>query len=148
METKIVTDIDALSRPCLLATVQDDVEQLASSMFDLMTEGHAQGLAANQVGASVRVIVMRVAGRSPVCIVNPRIVKTKGWQKANEGCLSLPGRLVMVRRPAMVKVTGWNQYWQPVRYRFQGIEARRACHEIDHLNGRLIIDYAQQSERK
>lgn len=146
MMVKIVTDINVLRRPCILATRQDDVTQLAGVMLDVMAECHGQGLAANQVGANIRVIVMQVAGRSPVCIVNPVIGKTKGWQKANEGCLSLPGRLVMVKRPAMVRVTGCNQYWQPVRYRFQGIEARRACHEIDHLNGRLIIDYAEQSK--
>lgn len=139
---KIVTDIAVLRVPCIPATEQDDVLQLSEYLFSKMVEFRGQGLAANQVGGNIRVIVMQVAGRPPVCIVNPVIVKMKGWQKANEGCLSLPGRLVMVKRPAMVRVAGFNQYWQPVRYRFQGIEARRACHEIDHLNGKLITDYA------
>jgi peptide deformylase len=71
VETKIVTDIDTLRRLCLPATARDDVEQLASTMFDVMAECHAQGLAANQIGANIRVIVMQVAGRSPICIVNP-----------------------------------------------------------------------------
>jgi len=63
-------------------------------------------------------------------------------------CESLPGKSVYVERPKLIKVKGLNQYLEPVTYSLSGFSARVACHEIDHLDGKLIIDYLGESPKK
>lgn len=117
------------------------LNETASILFSEMKEHNGQGLAANQLGLDLRMFVIKRSKYSPICIVNPEITREKGHQSANEGCLSLPGVIINVKRPLEIRVKGFNQYFRQVIYKFIGIEARRACHEIDHLNGKLIIDY-------
>ena len=138
---RIVTDISELRKLPEVASSGNDVQGLANRLFSAMEEWGGQGLAANQIGISRRIFVLLLQNATPICIVNPTITKQKGSQESNEGCLSLPGVIVRVKRPHRVRVKGFNQYWVPVNYKFEGIDARRACHEIDHLDGKLIIDY-------
>lgn len=125
---------------------EDNPAELANIMFRVLREHRAQGLAAVQVGRRLRLIVLLNEPGTPICLVNPLITKSKGSVVADEGCLSLPGEIVPVPRPRRVTIEGLNQYMKPVRYRLEGIRARRACHELDHLNGKLITDY--QEEKK
>lgn len=138
---KIVTDIERLRKPTEWVKQSDPVLEIAAELFEGMLEHNAQGLAANQLGYSLRMFVMKLQPNTTICIVNPLITKTRGSYESNESCLSLPGVTVRVKRPMEVRVKGGNQYFKPVHYHFRGIEARRACHEIDHLIGKLIIDY-------
>lgn len=146
---EIVTDIERLRKPAeLVRQVKDDftaVVEVADVLLTEMIQHNAQALAANQLGYDLRMFVMKLREYTPICIVNPEIVKTRGWYESNEACLSLPGVVVRVKRPMEVRVKGFNKYFRPVNYRLKGIEARRACHEIDHLNGKLITDYAKNS---
>jgi len=141
---QLVTDVDELRWPCAVVRKSDPMFSIAAQMFTKMKELDAQGLAANQVGWALQILVMCVQGRSPICLVNPVLFSAgKGSQESIERCLSLAGMSVRVRRPARVRVDGFNQFWSPVRYRFEGIDARRACHEVDHLKGKLITDYGE-----
>lgn len=141
---KVVTDINQLRKPTHLANENDNVVQIASTMFKAMKELRCQGLAANQIGVNLSIFVMNRQKYSPVCLVNSIVSNEKGSQKTNETCLSLPGVRLEVNRPMRIKVVGFNQYFNSVTYHFEGIEARRACHEVDHLNGKLIIDYKEE----
>lgn len=133
-----------LRTPCRDAMPEDNLPQLAEQMFATMKEANGLGLAANQLGFDVSMFVMKRDQYTPICIVNPYLKRKKGQQKRNETCLSLPGIEVVVNRPQIVKVKGYNQYWYPVTYSFRGIEAACVCHEMDHLIGKLIIDYKEE----
>ena len=139
---KIVTDIAAMRKPCEAVKEDENIVELAELMFKAMQELKAQGLSANQIGLDKRVFVM-LTKATPICIVNPVITMSKGIVASNEGCLSIPGQIVRVKRPQVIRIKGVNQYFRPVNYKFEGIEARRACHEFDHLRGKLITDYGR-----
>ncbi|GAI68069.1 unnamed protein product [marine sediment metagenome] len=140
----IVTSERLLRKPTGLVKETDDVKQVVEDLFREMEEREALGMAANQLGYSCRVFVMRVEPLPPICIVNPVVAKQKGSQLVTEYCESLPGEGVVIKRPYVVVVKGVNQYFRPVRYRLSGLQARIACHEIDHLLGKLIVDYKER----
>ena len=138
---EIVTDIKKLRKPTEWVKQDDPVLEVAAELFEGMREHNGMGLAANQLGYDLRMFVMELRQHTRICVVNPVITKTRGSCEANEGCLSLPGVVVRVKRPMVVRMKGVNQYFKPVNYKFTGIEARQAYHEIDHLIGKLITDY-------
>ena len=140
---KIVTDLQKLHTPTKPVTKISEAKEIAETLFKEMKEHNAQGLSAIQIGIYKSIFVMNHKNRAPICIVNPKIVKQKGKQKSKELCLSIPGTVMKLKRPMSVRVVGVNQYFKPVGYNFSGIDARRACHEVDHLNGKLTIDYAE-----
>lgn len=142
---EIVTDIERLRKPAEWVKQDDPVLEVAAELFEVMREHNGMGLSANQLGYDLRMFVMELRQHTRICVVNPVITKTKGGYKGDEGCLSLPGVFIQVKRPMKVRVKGVNQYFKPVNYKFTGIEARQACHEIDHLIGKLITDYAKNS---
>jgi peptide deformylase len=137
----LVADIDALRQYCDFVPPGQPVSELVALMFEELAQHDALGLAAPQVGELLRVIVMEMQPAPPICILNPVIQRTRGRQRSVERCLSLPGIEVALERPRQVVVTGWNQEYRPVRYRFRRLRAAVACHEIDHLNGVLLLDY-------
>lgn len=141
--TEIVTDIFILRKPCKEVKEGQAIADLVAELFQGLTEHSAQGLAANQIGKSLRVFVMRNDPEPPICLVNPLIAKFRGSQWGEEGCLSLPGVKCQVKRPKDIVIKAQNQYRAPVKYRFSGLKARTACHEVDHLNGKLITDYVK-----
>jgi len=98
------------------------------------------GLAAPQVGSSTSIIVADI-GEGAVKLANPRIIKTKGEDKLNEGCLSIPDMNVEIKRPYEILLEGLNEKGEHVEIKAKGLLARVIQHEIDHLKGRLIIDY-------
>lgn len=142
----IITNQEKLRKPLLPYDVRESINirllcETANLLLLEMKNNNGQGLAANQLGLDIKMFVMKRERYSPICLVNPIITKQLRSQKGIEGCLSVPGVQKLVTRPYKVKVKGYNQYLTPVSYSFTDIEARRACHEIDHLNGKLIIDY-------
>ena len=126
--------------------LRDEVARMAGLMHDSM----GIGLAATQVGALHRVLVYRVEHSSPVnALINPELEwsgKEKEWME--EGCLSLPGVHVDVERPVSVRVRAQNPRGEPIVVEASGLEARVIQHEMDHLDGILILDRTPRDQRK
>ncbi len=116
---------------------------LIVDMFDTMYEANGVGLAAPQVGMLKRVVVIDVTGEDPICLINPVIVEADGEQVGEEGCLSVPGKFGIVKRPEHVVVEAYNEEMEPVRLEGEGLLARAMCHEIDHLDGHLYVEKAE-----
>lgn len=117
------------------------VRKLADSMVDTMDYYHGVGLAAPQVGVSLRLIVVQLPGEEPVLLVNPEITETAGVQEVTEGCLSIPEYYGELVRPAEVTVKGKDLSGKTVKIKADGLFAQALQHEIDHLNGVLYIDH-------
>ena len=119
-------------------------------MGQVMHDALGIGLAATQVGAMHRVLVYRVEPDSPVAtLINPVVEwRSKEQEIADEGCLSLPGVLVEVERPVHVRVTGHDALGDGLTIEASGLEARVIQHEVDHLDGVLILDRTPRGQRK
>ena len=119
-------------------------------MADIMDEALGVGLAATQVGVLHRVLVYRVPpAPEPAALVNPEIEWTgRDNEIAEEGCLSLPGVLVDVERPIHVRVRALDELGKRIVIEASGLEARVIQHEIDHLDGVLILDRTTRDQRK
>lgn len=121
-----------------------DLERLAGDMVDTMYGVPGIGLAATQVGVSVRLFVIDLSvGRDPsqlIVLVNPEFITREGVQLEDEGCLSVPGFNATVLRPARVVIAGADLHGEPVRFEGAGLLARAFQHEMDHLDGKVFID--------
>jgi peptide deformylase len=127
----------------------DDLRRLVDRLTELMHDAQGVGLAATQVGVLRRVFVFEPDEDGPRIVVNPTIV-TLGdeLESDGEGCLSLQGVRVPVERPTTLTIAGKNQDGEDVSYELSGYEARIAQHELDHLDGVLIIDRTDEEHRK
>jgi peptide deformylase len=116
----------------------------------LMNDAMGVGLAATQIGALHRVLVYRVQQQAPVnTLINPEIEWRGSEQEiAEEGCLSLPAVAVDVERPVHVRVRALNERGEPITIEATGLEARVLQHEVDHLDGVLILDRTSRDQRK
>jgi len=128
-------------------TVDKSVQRLIDDMVETMQQANGAGLAAPQVGVSLRVIVLQVPGEEPIAIVNPEIVKRTGEQEVAEGCLSFPGYAGEIKRSASVTVKGLDRQGKPTRIKATGLMAETLQHEIDHLNGILYIDHLESQDK-
>ncbi len=119
-------------------------------MGELMNDALGVGLAATQVGVLHRLLVYRVQQQSPVsALINPEIEWRGGEEEiAEEGCLSLPAVLVEVERPVHVRVRALNENGEEIVIEASGLEARVIQHEMDHLDGVLILDRTTRDQRK
>jgi len=115
-------------------------------MARIMYEHSGIGLAAPQVGLSESMIVVDV-GSGLFKMINPRIVKKEGRQALEEGCLSVPGICIKVNRARRVRVKGQDEFGNPLTVDVESLLACVFQHEIDHLRGKMIIDYASFMER-
>jgi len=122
-----------------VSVIDERIFQLLDDMIETMDVEDGVGLAAPQVGVLKRVIVIRI-GEKLIQLINPEIVYEDGEQTDIEGCLSVPGVSMNVKRPLSVKVRGINRDGKFVEYEGSDLLARAFCHEIDHLNGVLFID--------
>ena len=138
---KIVTLGDEVLRKTSRPVVKFDEKlwQLLDDMKDTMDKAEGVGLAAVQVGVLRRAIVIDV-GDGLMELINPEIIEVSGEQESQEGCLSLPGRFGIVKRPNYVKLRAQNRKGQWKLYEGTELKARAFCHEIDHLDGNLYID--------
>jgi peptide deformylase len=128
----------------------DDLRTEIEQMGRIMEDSLGIGLAANQVGKLHRVLVYRVEPDSPVnAVVNPQVVWSGAeLESAEEGCLSLQGVMVDVERPLHVRVTAQDERGERITIEASGLEARVLQHEIDHLDGVLILDRTSRDQRK
>lgn len=128
----------------------EDLVRLVERMTTLMVGANGVGLAGNQVGVLRRVLVLqRAVDEEPVAVVNPRIVERSSETAVeDEGCLSLLGVLVPVERSVRVTVEGQDPHGAEVRLELEELGARVAQHEVDHLDGILILDRTTDESRR
>jgi len=126
--------------------IDASVERLIDNMIETMQMARGVGLAAPQVGVSLRVIVLQMPGEEPFALINPEIVERAGEQDVTEGCLSVPGFCGQIRRPAEVVVKGKDRAGKHAKIKASGLLAEALEHEIDHLNGMLYIDHLESPE--
>ena len=121
--------------------VNDKIRELLQDMIETMHKYNGVGLAGPQVGVLKRVIVIDLYdGSEPLKLVNPKIIKTKGNQEVEEGCLSFPNEYAKIIRPKEVVVEALNENGEKVKIVGKDLLAQALAHEIDHLNGILFID--------
>ena len=133
-----------------VADFDEDLERLVERMTTLMTEAQGVGLAATQVGILRRVAVVQpYSDEEPITLVNPRLVaRSEELVTDDEGCLSMQGVLVPVERHAAVTVEAQGVDGAPVRIEYSELAARVVQHELDHLDGVLIIDRTDPDSRR
>lgn len=124
--------------------ITPDIEQLIDDMIETMYAAPGIGLAAPQVGVSLRIFVIDISlGRDPASVhtmINPQFVEREGMQLEEEGCLSVPGFTATVARPRRVVVSGLNRQGESHTIEGTGLLARALQHEMDHLNQCLFVD--------
>jgi peptide deformylase len=147
-------DIRVLGDPILrqettpVATVDDAIRRLVDDMFETMYAAKGIGLAAPQVGRLERVAVIDVGEREPFAIINPEVVVAEGKVKGEEGCLSIPEVYGDVERASRVVVRALGRDGEPMEIEATELLARCLQHEIDHLRGKLFIDYLGTFKRR
>jgi peptide deformylase len=121
--------------------VNEKIRIMLDDMVETMKANHGAGLAAPQVGLFKRMFVAEVDGEI-IELINPEILETEGVQEEDEGCLSVPGMIGTVERPAYIKMKGLDRYGQEVVYEGTGFLPIVLSHEYDHLDGILYTDKA------
>lgn len=122
-------------------TVDDKIRELLHDMLETMHKYNGVGLAGPQVGILKRVIVIDLYdGEEPLLLVNPKIIKSKGKQEVDEGCLSFPNEYAKIIRPKEVVIEALNENGEKVKIVAKDLLAQALSHEIDHLDGILFVD--------
>ena len=121
--------------------IDDRIRELIEDMLETMHEANGVGISAVQVGILKRIVVIDLYdGSKPLKLVNPVIIKQKGKQEVEEGCLSFPNQFAKVIRPKEVTVKALNEDGKPITVKGKDLLAQALAHEIDHLEGKLFID--------
>lgn len=131
-----------------VADIDGSLVQLAEEMVEVMHEANGLGLAAPQIGVQKRLFVYQLRDRDPVTIVNPVVSDQRGEWEFEEGCLSMPGLYFPIVRPKEIHLTGWDLDGREVSIEADELEARCFLHELDHLDGRLMLDLLDKDQRK
>jgi len=135
-------------------TVNDDIRQLADDMLETMYDAPGIGLAAPQIAVNARMLVMDCAKDAeatpePMVLINPQVIWSSVERSVyDEGCLSIPDQYAEVERPASVKVSWTDLDGREVQETFDDLWATCVQHEIDHLDGKLFIDYLKPLKRQ
>ncbi len=124
-----------------------ELSRLIDDMLEVMYEAPGVGLAGPQIGISKQIFVADI-GDGPFAMINAEIVETSGKWKFEEGCLSVPGRWWEFSRPAFARARGLDPKGKPVEYAGDELMGRLLQHEIDHLNGLIILDRLPKRMRK
>lgn len=127
--------------------IDSSIQQLIDDMVETMQQTKGVGLAAPQVGVSLRVVVLQKPGEEPIAIINPEIVKRAGEREVMEGCLSIPGYAGDIKRSVSVTVKGRDRQGKTIRIKATGLMAQALEHELDHLNGILYIDHIESQDK-
>lgn len=121
--------------------IDDKLQELIDDMIETMHKYNGVGLAAVQVGILKRVIVIDLYDdKGPIVLINPVIIKTKGEQEVDEGCLSFPNQFAKVKRPAEVVAEYTDRNGKRMKVKAKEVLAQAICHEVDHLNGEVFMD--------
>lgn len=143
-----------------VAVINDEVKTLVKDMLETMSEDRGIGLAANQVGVLKRIIVMNVGDDNSLtevpepiaeqsyCLINPEVVwESEEKSLFEEGCLSVPGQGVLIERSVELKLKFLDIDGKEQLKHFKGLQARCVLHELDHLNGIIMLDYLSKLKR-
>lgn len=131
-------------------TVDDKIKNLVDDMLETMYESRGVGLAATQVNVHLRVIVIDVSEQkdTPLCLINPEIIEKDGVEESEEGCLSVPGFFEKVKRAEHIKVKALDKDGKTYEFEARDLLAVCVQHEIDHLDGKLFVDYISPLKRQ
>jgi peptide deformylase len=128
--------------------IDDSLHRLVDDMIETMRAAHGVGLAAPQIGQSLRVAVIGIPEQDVLVLINPEIVKRSGERRVEEGCLSVPGYIAEISRSQSVTVKALDRRGRPLRIRAeQDLLAEALEHEVDHLEGILYIDYLESPDQ-
>ncbi len=138
------------NRAAPVENVDDEVRKLVNDMFETMYAAPGVGLAATQVNVPRRVITIDLSpDRSePLCLINPELVDQRGVVELEEGCLSVPGVYEMVPRAEWIHARALNRDGEPFAFEAEDFLAVCVQHEMDHLEGKLFVDYLSQLKRQ
>ncbi len=122
--------------------IDEKVLELIQDMIETMHKLNGLGLAAVQVGILKRIVVIDLyeEGVEPYILINPEIIKTKGEQTVEEGCLSFPNKFAKIIRPKEVTLRALNEKGENIEIKAKDLLAQAICHEVDHLNGEIFVD--------
>lgn len=126
-----------------VSRIDGSIQRLINDMVATMQYAGGVGLAAPQVGVSLRVIVLQMPEEEPIALINPEIVRRSGGREVTEGCLSVPGYFGEIKRSESVTVKGQSSEGKAIRIKATGLMAEALEHEIDHLNGVLYVDHLE-----
>jgi peptide deformylase len=127
--------------------IDPTVRRLVADMVDTMNHNSGVGLAAPQVGVSLRVAVIEVPEEPVIVLINPEVVKRRGWRQVEEGCLSYPGYRGEITRSEKIVIKALNLEGETIRVKAEGLAAQALEHELDHLNGVLYIDHLEDQNK-
>ncbi|MBQ9549652.1 MAG: peptide deformylase [Lachnospiraceae bacterium] len=134
---------EILLKPCRdVKEVTPRIRELIDDMFETLYDADGVGLAAPQVGILKKIVVIDI-GDDPHVLINPVLLETSGEQRGNEGCLSVPGKYGVVTRPNYAKVLYYDEDMQQRELEGTELLARAILHELDHLEGKLYVDMAE-----
>lgn len=130
--------------------VDDSIRQIVSNMFETMYQASGIGLAATQVNIHKRIIVIDTSEekKDPLCLINPEIFEQQGSEESEEGCLSVPGFFEKVKRAESITVCALDKEGDSFQSQFDGLKAVCIQHEMDHLEGKLFVDYLSPLKRQ
>ena len=130
--------------------VDEQVQGMVTDMFETMYAAQGIGLAATQVNLQWQIIVIDVSEdrNTPLCLINPKIVASQGEEEMQEGCLSVPGVFENVSRAEKITVEALDQHGELVVHEADGLLAVCVQHEMDHLDGKLFVDYLSPLKRQ
>ena len=137
-------------KAAMVKTVDDKIKKLVDDMLQTMYDSHGVGLAATQVDVHQRVIVIDVSEEKddPIFLINPEIIEKDGIKESEEGCLSVPGFFEKVKRAEHIRVKALNRDGQSFEFEATDLLAVCVQHEMDHLNGKLFVDYISSLKRQ
>jgi len=148
-----VLEIRTLPDPVLrrkakrVTTIDGSIQKLIDDMIDTLRAVHGAGLAAPQIGVSLRIAVIGIPGKEVITLINPEIVRREGVRVVEEGCLSYPGYYGEIKRSEVVKVKAQNRQGKQFRLKGEELLAQALEHETDHLNGILYIDHVESPDK-
>jgi len=130
--------------------VDAEIRQLVDDLLETMYSASGIGLAATQVDRHVRVLALDIsdARNEPYCLINPEIIESEGNTSSDEGCLSVPEYYDAVERAERIRVRALDREGKAMEFEAEGLLAICLQHEIDHLNGKLFVDYLSEMKRQ
>jgi peptide deformylase len=130
--------------------VDNNISKFVDELLETMYAAPGVGLAATQVNVAKQIVVIDLSENKdqPLCLINPQILQASGKEETEEGCLSVPGVYAPVTRAAVIEVRALNKQGEPFEMEAEGILAVCIQHELDHLEGKLFVDYLSKLKKQ
>ena len=144
---RVVPDPVLRQKSKRVSNIDKSILKLIADIMETVYAASSAGLAAPQVGISLRIIVLRMPGEEAIALINPQIARRKGERTVLEGCLSIPGYQGEIKRSVSVTVKGLNPQGKSLRLKAEGLLGQALEHEMDHLNGILYTDHLESRDK-